>query len=160
MQEDFMNGETKTPLLVFPEGTITSGRHLIKFKRGAFDSLLPIKPYIMKNHNKNFDPTGGSISLGIHFILALCYLYHSFEIIDLPIIEPNDYTFNNYSVFSEKMDKVEIYLETTRSIMSEIGNFEKSEKGFRDNSGYSKLIKNVPLQKNNKCETNAYLDFK
>ena len=33
-QESFMNKTNLSPLLVFPEGTVTNGKYLIKFKRG------------------------------------------------------------------------------------------------------------------------------
>ena len=36
------------PLMVFPEGCTTNGTHLIKFKKGAFYALRPIKPFINK----------------------------------------------------------------------------------------------------------------
>lgn len=133
-------------MLIFPEGTTTSGRHLIKFKRGAFDSLLPIKPYIIKSNNKIFDTSTGSTDLGVHFVIFLCFLYHSYEIIDLPVIEPN-YFMIKISRFFEKIDDpVEKFIEVTRSIMSEIGGFDKSEKGVRDNFEYSRLIEGKPLK--------------
>lgn len=38
-QESFMKGTVKTPLLIFPEGTVTSGKHILKFKRGNSNSI-------------------------------------------------------------------------------------------------------------------------
>jgi len=135
-----MNNETSTPLLIFPEGTTTSGRHLIKFKRGAFDSLLPIKPYVIKGKNKIFDTSNGSTDLGVHFVIFLCFLYHSYEIINLPVIDPKDFMIKSFNETNESSVKVEIFIEVTRSIMGEVGGFELSEKGARDNFLYTKLI--------------------
>lgn len=140
-----MNGETNTPLLIFPEGTTTSGKHLIKFKRGAFDSLLPIKPYIIKAKNKIFDTCTGSTDLGVHFVIFLCFLFHSYEIIDLPVIEPNEFMIKNTNNVDDG-DSVEKFIEVTRNIMSEISGFDKSEKGVRDNFEYSRLIDDKPLK--------------
>jgi lysophosphatidylcholine acyltransferase/lyso-PAF acetyltransferase len=137
-------------LLIFPEGTTTSGRHLIKFKRGAFDSLLPIKPYIIKSKNTIFDTSTGSSDLGVHFIIFLCFLYHTYEIIDLPVIEANEFIMNNFNVAEKNSDSVEKFIEVTRSIMSEISGFEKSEKGVRDNFEYSRLIDDKPLKQTTK----------
>ena len=34
------------PVMIFPEGCTTNEKYLIKFKKGAFASLRPVKPYI------------------------------------------------------------------------------------------------------------------
>ena len=46
-QTKLLEGKIFSPLVVFPEGTTTSGRVILKFKRGAFYHLLPIKPEII-----------------------------------------------------------------------------------------------------------------
>jgi lysophosphatidylcholine acyltransferase/lyso-PAF acetyltransferase len=35
---------TKSPLVIFPEGSTSNGTCILPFKRGAFSSLLPVKP--------------------------------------------------------------------------------------------------------------------
>ena len=45
--KDYYEGKILSPLVLFPEGTTTCGRNLLKFKKGAFYSLLPIKPEII-----------------------------------------------------------------------------------------------------------------
>lgn len=35
-----MNEKNLTPLVIFPKGTTTSGKHLMSFKKGEFASLL------------------------------------------------------------------------------------------------------------------------
>lgn len=35
-------------LTVFPEGTVTNGRALLTFKKGAFKDLKPVKIYVTK----------------------------------------------------------------------------------------------------------------
>ena len=35
-QRDYMEGKPVMPFMIFPEGTTTSGRHLLNFKKGAF----------------------------------------------------------------------------------------------------------------------------
>lgn len=147
-----MKGETYTPLLIFPEGTTTTGKHIIKFKRGAFDSILPIKPYVIKTKNKIFDTCTGSTDLGIHFVIFLCFLYHSYEIFDLPVIEPSDFTTKTDKSVENSIDVVEKFIEATRSIMSEVGGFELSEKGVRDNFEYARLIDDKPIKASNKEE--------
>ena len=33
--------------MIFPEGATTNGTSIIQFKKGAFESLLPIQPYCL-----------------------------------------------------------------------------------------------------------------
>ena len=44
-QEKCQKGESG-PLQVFAEGCTTNGKYIIKFKKGAFASLLPVKPLV------------------------------------------------------------------------------------------------------------------
>jgi 1-acyl-sn-glycerol-3-phosphate acyltransferase len=37
-----MAGKTKVPFIIYPEGGTTNGKYLMKFKIGAFQSLLPV----------------------------------------------------------------------------------------------------------------------
>ena len=39
-----MDGKTKVPFLIFPEGATCNGEYLMAFKKGAFATLLPIQP--------------------------------------------------------------------------------------------------------------------
>jgi len=43
-QHNIENGKDKYSLIIYPEGTTSNGFGLMKFKRGAFMSGLPIKP--------------------------------------------------------------------------------------------------------------------
>lgn len=42
---------TARPLVIFPEGCTTNGTGLIKFKKGAFASLLPVQPHVFNYKN-------------------------------------------------------------------------------------------------------------
>jgi len=72
-QKQIYEGTISMPLLIFPEGTISSGRCLLEFKKGAFDGLYPLKPFIIKNGNKNFDISGGSMNLLAHLFIFLSH---------------------------------------------------------------------------------------
>lgn len=43
------------PLLIFPEGTVSNGRYLLSFKRGAFEPLQPVKICCMKYEDRRFN---------------------------------------------------------------------------------------------------------
>lgn len=36
------------PICIFPEGTVSNGRHVMQFKNGAFDPLAPITIFAFK----------------------------------------------------------------------------------------------------------------
>ena len=44
-----------SPVMIFPEGTCTNGKALIKFKVGAFLPGLPVQPVCVKYSETNFD---------------------------------------------------------------------------------------------------------
>ena len=73
-QKDFYDGKILSPLLLFPEGTTTNGKYILKFKRGAFYHLLPIKPQIiMLEDNLNYSVAIGVGSAGFNYYRSLCY---------------------------------------------------------------------------------------
>lgn len=140
-QKDYIEGKPVMPVMIFPEGTTSSGRYLFKFKKGAFYSLMPLKPNIIfPNLNPNFHLGCGSTSVGINYGRTLTQLYVQTEMIELPIMTPNEYMFTNFSSYGK--EKCEIYAEVAREIMCEIGGFKKTDKIFRDSQRYKYCIKN------------------
>ena len=140
-QKDFIEGKPVMPFMIFPEGTTTSGRHLLKFKRGAFYSFLPIKPNIIHpNLNPHFHLGCGSTPVGVNYGRTLTELFVQTEYIELPIMTPNDYMMKNFSSYGK--ENWEIYSEVAREIMCELGGFKKSDKHYRDSARYRYCIAN------------------
>jgi hypothetical protein len=136
------NPSRMSPFLVFPEGTVTSGKHVLKLKRGAFSSLLPVKPIIIQtNLFDKFHLSVGSAGLFVHFVRTLCYLYHDVEIMELPVMSPTKHMYEYYSkLHPDITENWEIFAEVARELYCNIGKFEKSEKTLRDSKEYSDLI--------------------
>ena len=140
-QKEIMEGKPVMPFMIFPEGTTSSGRHLLQFKRGAFYSLLPVKPnIILPNLNNEFHLGCGDTNVGINYGRTLTNLYVQTEFIELPIMTPNEYMYNNFSSFGK--EKWEIYKEVAREIMCILGDFQKSDSEFIDSKRYDYCIKN------------------
>ena len=138
-QRDFYEGKILTPLCLFPEGTTTNGRYILKFKRGAFYSLLPIKPQIiLLNKNENMSLAVGVGSVAYHYLRSLCYFRHYMYYVDLPVIKPTDFMWENYKHFGN--EKWEIFAEVTRKIMCEVSGLQESDKNFRDSQRYEKAL--------------------
>jgi SNF2 family DNA or RNA helicase len=79
------------PINIFPEGATTNGESLIQFKRGAFASLMAVKPF----YSKMWSLTGVSIAptdciplyAYLHLIMA-CGIA-TFTLYEMPVFRPN-----------------------------------------------------------------------
>ena len=143
-QKEYMEGKSVMPFMIFPEGTTTSGRHILRFKKGAFVSLLPLKPTIMHpNLSKVYHLGAGASNAGLCYFRALAQLYNKIEYIELPIMTPNEYMYNTYASYGK--EKWEIYAEVAREIMCTLGNLKKSEMGLRDSFRYCSCIEEKKL---------------
>jgi lysophosphatidylcholine acyltransferase/lyso-PAF acetyltransferase len=143
-QKDFFEGKPVMPFMIFPEGTTNSGRHLLPFKRGAFNSLLPVKAtIILPNLYENYHLAVGSSDVGCNYLLSLSKLYNKVEYFELPIIAPNDYMYNNFGHLGK--EKWEIFANVSREIMCELGGFQKSEFGIKDSFRYCSCIQKKQL---------------
>ena len=143
-QKDYIEGEPVMPFMIYPEGTTTSGRHIIKFKKGAFGSLLPVKATILfPNLSDEYHLSCGSSDVAMNFFRSLSKLYVKCEYIELPIITPNEYMYTNFAHFGK--EKWEIYAEVSRRIMLEIGNFKDTNVGIRDSFRYFSCIEKKVL---------------
>ena len=142
-QKDFYEGRILTPLCLFPEGTTTNGKYILKFKRGAFYSLLPIKPQlILLDNNLDYSVAIGVGSAVMNYFRSLCYFGCKINLCELPVIKPTEYMFEKYSHLGE--EKWEVFAEVTRKIMCEIGGLKPSDKTFRDSKRYeNSLIKGI-----------------
>jgi hypothetical protein len=138
-QKDFIEGKPVMPFMIYPEGTTTSGRHLLKFKKGAFSSLLPVKATILfPNLSNEYHLSCGSSDVAMNFFRSLSKLYNITEYVELPIISPNEYMYTNYAHFGK--EKWEIFAEVSRRIMLEVGNFKETKYGIRDSFRYCSCI--------------------
>ena len=135
-QTNFLEGKSLAPLVLFPEGTTTSGRNILKFKKGAFYHLLPIKPEIICNYQESIVHLAcGAQNVLFHTLRYLCFLTENLYIIEMPVIKPTKFMFDNYSSFGK--EKWEVYAEVVRRIYCEVGGFKASDQGYRDSHKYA-----------------------
>ena len=146
-QKNYLEGNSLTPLAIFPEGTTTSNRHILKFKKGAFYHLLPIKPQIIKiDQNCPLHIACGVQNIFFHTLKIMTYPWIEMGYYDLPVIRPTKYMFENYSNLGN--EQWEIFAEVTRKIYCEIGGFEESNYGFRDVDLYERSVLSGKYQLN------------
>ena len=139
-QKNYLEGKSLSPLAIFPEGTTTSNRNILKFKKGAFYHLLPIKPQIVQiDQNSSLHIACGVQNIFFHTWKIMAYSCSDLFYIDMPVIRPTKYMFENFTHLGH--EKWEIYAEIVRKIYCEIGGFEESDLGYRDEHLYSMAIK-------------------
>ena len=139
-QKLFYEGKFLAPLALFPEGTTTCGRNILKFKKGAFYSLLPGKPVILNiNQESNYHLSVGASTVVMSYIKNFCHFVESLYIIEMPVIRPTAYMYEKYKHLGK--EKWEIYAEVVRKIYSELGNLEESNFGLRDEKKYNIAMK-------------------
>ena len=138
-QKDFYEGKILSPLCIFPEGTTTNGKYILKFKKGAFYSLLPIKPQIiLLDDDLDYSVAIGVGSTGFNYFRSLCYFGCKMYLCELPVIKPTEFMWQNFSHLGT--EKWEIFAEVTRKIMCEISKLKPSNKTFRDSKNYENSL--------------------
>jgi 1-acyl-sn-glycerol-3-phosphate acyltransferase len=134
-QKNFYNKKSFAPLCLFPEGTTTNGKFLLKFKKGAFFALLPVKPLIINiDQNADFHLSIGVAPVWTKSLRSHNYLTNKIIHIDFPVIRPTKFMFEKYKHLGN--EKWEIFAEVSRLIMCELGNLTPSNKTFRDSKIY------------------------
>jgi len=139
-QKLFYEGKFLAPLCLFPEGTTSCGRNILKFKKGTFYALLPVKPVIINHYQESsYHLSIGAGAAVLSYIKNFCHSIETLYIIEMPIIRPTEFMFKNYSHLGK--EKWEVFAEVTRKIYSEIGNLEESSFGLRDEKKYNIALK-------------------
>lgn len=138
-QKDFYEKKIFNDLLVFPEGTTSNNQYIVKFKKGVFYSLLPLKPIIIHiDKNAPVHLCSNVTNLFFHVLRCFCCFSNKIYYCFLPIIKPTQYMYDNYSNFGK--EKWEIYANVVKNMYAEIGGFKLSDLGHRDKDEYYEIL--------------------
>ena len=138
-QKLFYEEKNLAPLVIFPESTCSCGRNILRFKKGAFYSLLPIKPQIVTiDQNSSFHLSVGATNVILGYFKNLCHTFNIIYVTILPIIRPTYYMFEHYKNLGK--EKWEIYANVVRKIYCEIGKLQETPMGLRDIKRYIKAM--------------------
>ena len=132
-QKDFYNKKSYIRTLIFPEGTTTNGKYIATFKRGAFVSLLPVKPLVIFY----YDGFPCSTNRFFFFMRTIATFKIKMITAELPIIKPTDYMYEKYKDLGK--EKWEIYANVVNKIYAEIGGFKQCNIRFRDRVLYYQI---------------------
>ena len=126
-QEEVEEGKA-APLLVFPEGGTTNGKVMTAFKKGAFASLKPVKPIVVRAWTLVGSSTRGDMMGLWHwsFLIPFMNIITLPELLEMPVFAPNDYFWNKYWDGKNEEEKWEVFAKAVRQVMAKTGGFALS----------------------------------
>lgn len=105
-------GKNLPPICIFPEGTCTNGHYLLTFKKGAFESFLPIKLYALNYKYTKFNCTQDNMNLVDHALLMTSQLYNTLEVYEFDTYFPDHLNLKNEEDWEKYANHIrEIYLK-------------------------------------------------
>lgn len=110
------------PIILFPEGTTTNGKALIRFQAGSFRAGAPVQPILVKLPHRFFNPAWAAITFGSHAFRLLTQLHNSMTVEVLPPYLPSE---------EEAADPI-LYAQNCRNEMARAGAMRVSELDYRD----------------------------
>lgn len=132
------------PIAIFPEGTTTNGKHLLKFRSGAFVAGTPVAPVLLRYPYKWFSPSYEAIKTKPYVWGLLSQPENCVHYYRLPVYFPN----------AQEREDPKLYAENVRKVMQERSDFldgeEKlmlSDSNFIDKAEYLSLIRGEKLRK-------------
>ena len=85
------------PVCIYPEGGNSNAEMLMQFKRGAFASMLPVKPLALKYTYNTFAPTYDCVAFLVFLVMVGSSGGFHCEVIELPAFVPNEYLLKTHA---------------------------------------------------------------
>lgn len=130
------------PVAIFPEGTTTNGRYLLRFRTGAFAAGLPVAPILLKYPFDYFPPSLESIKGGKYIWGLITQPWNQVHYYRLPIYFPT----------AEEREDPRLYADNVRMKMHEYSDFLDgkqlvlSESNLVDKKEYIAVLRGGKLQ--------------
>jgi lysophosphatidylcholine acyltransferase/lyso-PAF acetyltransferase len=133
-------GETP-PMLIYPEGATTNGEALVYFNKGAFASLRPVQPIVLKYWTlNNIKASQDVLGIANHLNVIGMAIAVTLKVTELPVFAPNEYFWKHH--WQEgKEEKWEAFARAVRQIMAEVGDFKLSDLTMQDKFDYIEKLK-------------------
>lgn len=90
-------------LCIFPEGTTTNGKFLVKFRTGIFSAGKPVMPVILSYPNR-FSLSWESIHFHEHIFRTMTQFINFVEIIELPVYSPSPAEIADPHLYAENVE--------------------------------------------------------
>jgi 1-acyl-sn-glycerol-3-phosphate acyltransferase len=102
-EQAFNIDNTRSKLVIFPEGTTTNSKYLLKFHRGAFVNGSPVQPVMLHYPYKHFSLAWDSISLLRWWTSMTSQFSNRATMIFFPPYYPSEYEKRNPGIFAENV---------------------------------------------------------
>jgi lysophosphatidylcholine acyltransferase/lyso-PAF acetyltransferase len=133
------SGQRFNPICIFAEGTTTGGKHLLKFKRGAFQAMRTIQPCFVKLDYCFVNPTFDIVNLLDMLVLMMCSPGLTLATLYImPPFVPNQYMLDRHN--DKGQFDWEVYAWCLRDAMAKAGGFEECEQSIRDKLAYENFM--------------------
>lgn len=130
-------GKKVAPILLFPEGTTTNGKHVISFKKGAFLPREPIKIYALKFDADVFNPFVDEVGDAFLMIMTMCIFMNKLKVYEYDTYFPDHLNLKSdedWEIYSNKTRKLIIDAIGTENEISAI------DCSLEDSLAYSESI--------------------
>ena len=100
-----VHGRHLRRLLIFPEGTTSNGRQILKLRTGAFVAGLPVRPVLLRYRWRNTNPSfTGSFSGAVWRIIGSWFTV--LEVLELPVYWPTPLEQQNPRAYADAVQAV------------------------------------------------------
>ena len=124
-------------IVIFPEGTTTNGKYMLKYRSGGFVSKLPVQPILIYYPFETFSPTYETIRWYKFLYYTLIQPINFAEVIVMPVYRPSE----------EEKEDPKLYAENVRKVMKERLDVEFSEARFEDKLEFHHVVRGDPIPK-------------
>lgn len=131
------------PVCIFPEGTTTNGRHLLKFRTGAFVAGAPVAPVLISYTYEWFSPSYETIKTGKYLYGILSQFANHVEYYRMPVYYPSEEEKTNPRLYADNVHD----LMLTKSEEAFGTKLVSSDSNFIDKVEYHSIIRGTELQK-------------
>jgi len=122
------------PVLIFPEGTTTAGRHLLPFRTGAFAAGVPVHPkLVLYDTTGGFSPAWESIAAPRFILYLLATLSNRVTILHLPPYIPS----------ASEVASPALYASNVRAYMLKHSPLAPSDATLEDKRRYERRLQEV-----------------
>jgi hypothetical protein len=149
------------PICIFAEGSVTNGKNLSRFRRGAFCANVPVQPHVLKFRYTTVAPDYTLVQgLELAFLMLSTTEWMQLlvggnergnvvEVHRYPVFVPNDYLYHDYastmtndrSVRSDSRPELwEIYAHAVEDLMRKQGGFGKNQQALREKIALQKFV--------------------
>lgn len=127
------------PLLIFPEGTISNGRTLMNFKKGAFFSGDCIKIYVVK-YNSDVQVVASIINISaiLAWFITTCSPLNDITLYEYEDSFDPEYVYKKYGLNRDDPNAWEKVAEEVKKLMLFASGMQTSMDGYRETIEFEK----------------------